>query len=123
MRGSCSDSVTKSPMSDKILVRLFAVLSAQYGNRWTSLIQNEASDNAMRKVWGETLVDVEPEVIKSVLDRLPTEYPNWPPTVGQFLELTKVGKDPNMKPALPKPRGDEKIALEALAEISDILGR
>ena len=105
------------------MTRLLAVLSAQYGNRWTSLIQNEAAENAMRKVWGESLASIEPITIKAVLDQLPTAYPNWPPTVGQFLELCKVGKDPAMQPQLPKARGDEKIALEALAEIKTILAK
>jgi hypothetical protein len=76
----------------------------------------------MRNVWGHTLMDVEPLVMKSVLDKLPQEYPNWPPTVGQFLELCKVGIDPAMRPSLPKPRGDEKIALDALAQMKKITG-
>ena len=108
-------------MNNNLLTRLFAVLAAQYGSKWTSLIQNEDAENAMRNVWGSTLHSVDPVVIKSVLDRLPVEYPNWPPTVGQFLELSKAGHDPTMQPGLPKPRGDEKIALESLAEIKTIL--
>jgi len=77
--------------------------------------------NDMQTVWGHHLRNIDLDQIKAALDRLPREYPNWPPTVGQFLELTKVGKDPLMKPALPKPRGDEKIALDALAEMKEIL--
>ena len=121
--GSCEDSpATKKSTNPKLVIRLFAVLAAQYGNRWTSLIQNEESDNAMRKVWGEGLVDINPEKIKSAVDMLPNEYPSWPPTMGQFLALCKIGDDPIRRPQLPKPRGDEKIALDALAEINQILG-
>jgi len=108
-------------MNNNLLTRLFAVLAAQYGVKWTSLIQNEDAENAMRNVWGAGLAEIDPMVIKAVLDRLPTEYPNWPPTVGQFLALCKVGNDPTMKPRLPKPRGDEKIAMDALAEMKRIL--
>lgn len=118
---SCEDSPQECKMNDKILTRLFAVLSAQYLQKWTSLIQNDDAENAMRKVWGDILFAVDPIDIKTALDRLPVEYPDWPPTAGQFLALCKVGKDPSMRPALPKPRGDETIALDALAEISKIL--
>ena len=109
-------------MNNNLLTRLFAVLSAQYGVKWTSLIQNEDAENAMRNTWGETLMDIDPVVIKIVLNRLPTEYPNWPPTVGQFLALCKAGNDPTMQQTLPKPRGDEKIAMDALAEMKRIVG-
>lgn len=76
----------------------------------------------MEKVWGMTLASIATETIKQVLATLPKEYPNWPPTVGQFLELCKVGKDPILRQALPKPRGDEKIALQALNEMKQKLG-
>ena len=119
--GSCEDSASESPMNDKIITRLFAVLSAQYGSKFTQLLQNEDAENAMRQVWGDALKDCDALVIKSALDRLPVDYPDWPPTVGQFLAITKVGRDPSMQPQLPKPRGDEKLALSALEEIKRIL--
>jgi len=108
-------------VNDKLLNRLFAVLGAQYGQKWTSLIQNEDSENAVRNVWGQGLKDIDPAKMKSALDSLPFEYPDWPPTLGQFLALCKVGDDPSMRFQLPKPRGDEQIATEALAEMKKIL--
>lgn len=108
-------------MNEKLINRIFAYFSALYGQKWTSLVQNDDSMILAVNVWGKTLDGIEPETIKSVLEKLPAEYPNWPPTVGQFLALCKVGHDPAMHPQLPKPRGDEQIALDALEQMKEIL--
>ena len=104
-------------MNDKVPTRMIAVMSVQYGQKFTSLIQNEDAENAFRQVWGNTLSAIGIQTIKQVLDQLPTEHPEWPPTVGQFLALCKVGKDPTMKPQLPKPAGDPAVAEDAFAQL------
>ena len=108
-------------LDDRVTTRLFGALHALYGHKWSSLIVDDDMLNTMMNAWGHTLADIEPQTIKTVMDKLPMEYPNWPPTVGQFLELCKVGKEPAMRPQLPKPRGNEQIALDALAEMKRIL--
>lgn len=94
-----------------------------YGQKWTSLITDEGTLHAMELIWGKVLSKVDPAQIKVSLDRLPDEYPDWPPTVGQFRAVCKIGKDSQMQPALPKPPGDEAIALDALAEMTEIIKR
>ena len=78
--------------------------------------------NGMIDVWGSALAGVDPMEIKSALDRLPTDFPEWPPTVGQFLALCNVGKYdlPEFK-QLPRPWGSEEIAGSAFAELKSIL--
>ena len=111
-------------MDDKVITRIFAVLAAQYGSRWTSLIQNEESETATRRVWADTLVGKDMAKIKAALDGLPKNYPNWPPTVGQFLELCSVGEsDLQEFKSLPRPEGDPDIAAAAFAEMKRILGK
>ena len=122
MRGQCASSTTKPQTEDNVITRLFAVLGVLYGSRFTSLIQNDEAENAARLGWGKALAGIEVDVIAAALDRLPTEYPDWPPTIGQFLAVTKIGRDPTMQPALPKPRGSEEVALSACDEIYKILG-
>ena len=123
MRKSCGDLAAKPAAidNDEIITRLFAVLGVLYGSKWTSLIQNEISENAARLVWGKALAGIDVHMIKKALDWLPIELPNWPPTVGQFIAICKIGHDPAMMPALPKPRGDEKIGLAALEEMQRII--
>jgi len=110
-------------MATPVLDRLFAVLTAVYGQKWTSLVIDEQMLNDMQQVWGHHLRDVDLDQMKTALDRLPTEYPNWPPTVGQFLELCKACKVVEYNPRLPKPRteANEKAAAEAFAELKIIL--
>ena len=95
------------------------MLTAIYGQKWTSLIIDEQMLEDMQKVWSHHLRKEPVEDIKKALDRLPREYPNWPPTVGQFLELCRIGKDPSLPEfvSLPRPWGDEKIANDAFAEL------
>jgi hypothetical protein len=109
---------------------VFAVLTAIYGQKWTSLVIDEQMLVDMQTVWGHHLRDINLDQVKIALDRLPREYPNWPPTVGQFAELCEACaelceacKVVPYNPQLPKPRTEasEKVALKALAEIKGIL--
>ena len=108
-------------MSDNLLTRLFGVLSGQYGNKFTSLIQTEQSEEVVRKVWGNALADIPAEDIGQALSKLPVDFPDWPPTVGQFLAVCKIGKDPILRQSLPKPPGNPEKALEAIEEMKRIL--
>ncbi len=101
------------------------VLAAQYGSRWSTQIQTKATELAVRKVWGEALAPFSADQIKVALDKLPDHHPEWPPSVGEFKLVCKIGVDPNLVPAshqLDKPR-DEKLALDSLGEMKRILGR
>ena len=120
---SSKDLPKESGLDDRILTRIFAVMSAQYGSRWTSLIQTEEAENVMRRVWGDTLKEIDMQTIKNALDSLPKNYPNWPPTVGQFLELCKPPDQLPEFAALPRPEGDPDLADKAFAEIWQILKR
>ena len=122
-QGSCGGSQAECAKNEKLVTRLFGVLGAQYGSRWTSLLQNEDAMNAALLVWGRALDGLDPMVIKNALDRLPDEYPGWPPTVGEFLAVCNIGVDPSLPEfkALPKPWGDEQVALPAFDELRKIL--
>ena len=110
-------------MATPVLDRLFAVMTAVYGQKWTSLVIDEQMLNDMQQVWGHNLRNVDLDQMKLALDRLPREYPNWPPTVGQFAELCEACKVVEYNPRLPKPRTEEneKAAFAAFAEMGKIL--
>lgn len=123
-------SLTDSPprlqpsLDDRILTRVMIVLSAQYGSKWSTQVQTETSEMAVRKVWGEALVLFSKEQIMTALGKLPDYHPEWPPSVGEFKLVCKIGLDPNLVPAshqLDKPR-DMKLALDSLAEMKKGLG-
>ena len=99
------------------------MLTTIYGQKWTSLIVDEAMLEDMQKTWGHYLAGTDAQTIKQALDKLPTEYPEWPPTVGQFLQVCKIGKDPSMQPSLPKPAPErnEELAFEAFTQLRKIL--
>ena len=119
----CSSSrIGLSKQAEAVVTRLFAVLAAQYGHKWTSLITDEATLHSMELAWGSALEGINPMAIKQALDRLPSMNPNWPPTVGQFKEICNVGQDPVLLPQLPKPRCDEKVALDAIEQMKKDLG-
>jgi hypothetical protein len=102
---------------------VFAVLTAIYGQKWTSLVIDEQMLVDMQTVWGHHLRDINLDQVKIALDRLPREYPNWPPTVGQFAELCEACKVVPYNPQLPKPRTEamEKAAEEAFKQLRGIL--
>ena len=94
-----------------------------YGQKWTSQITDDQMLDDLQKVWGYHLAKFSPDEIKRSLDALPKSYPEWPPTVGQFMELCDVGRDtlPEFK-ALPRPWGSSDAAEPAFEELRKILG-
>ena len=110
-------------MATPVLDRLFAVMTAVYGQKWSSLVIDEQMLNDMQQVWGHHLRNVDLDQMKLALDILPKEYPNWPPTVGQFAELCDACKKTEYNPQLPKPRTEasEKVAEDALKQMREIL--
>ena len=119
---SSQDSPKETGLDDRILTRIFAVLAAQYGSRWSSLIQTEEAENVMRKVWGDSLRGIDMQTIKKALDDLPRHFPNWAPTVGQFLDLCKPSVPPLEEfKALPKPDPNPELAEKAFKQMREIL--
>lgn len=63
------------------------LLQTFYSNRFTSTLNSEELYIAALRVWDNALKDVSNDTIKKVLDSLPSKYPSWPPTPGEFYEL------------------------------------
>lgn len=103
--------------------RLFAVLGATYGHRFTSLITDDETLDAMYQIWWALIGKYDVDTIKLALDRMAVEFTNWPPTAGQFAEICKAVQVVEYAPALPHTRtkSEEKVALKALAEMKRIL--
>jgi len=75
----------------------------------------------MRKCWGAALSGTSAEDVGKALSKLPVDFPDWPPTIGQFLAVCKIGTDPILRQSLPKPPGDRDKAMKAFAEMKKIL--
>ena len=103
-----------------VLDRVFAVLTAIYGQKWTSLIIDEQMLADMQKVWGHHLRNTELDQIKAALEYLPATHPEWPPTIGQFMELVKSERLPEFR-SLPRPWPSEEVAEPAFDELKKIL--
>jgi len=119
---SCDSSGAESNLPTPILDRVFAVLTAIYGQKWTSLIIDEQMLVDMQKVWAYHLRDITVAEIKVALDKVPKDYPTWPPTVGEFMELCNFGKDhlPEFK-SLPRPYSAPEIAMPAFEQLRSVL--
>jgi len=76
----------------------------------------------MQKVWAYHLRDITVAEIKVALDKVPKDYPTWPPTVGEFMELCNFGKDhlPEFK-SLPRPYSAPEIAMPAFEQLRSVL--
>lgn len=119
-----SRKTSKISLDEELVVRIFAYMQAKYTHKWSSQIPDDGMYELMKKCWAEDLATVPREFIKQALSLCSKEYPEWPPTVGQFKQLCNVGRDPILIPPerqLEKPR-DEKLALDSLAEMKKILG-
>ncbi len=113
----------ESPLNleDRVIDRVFVRLTMLYGHKFASLIPDEVHEEELRRTWSNHLAGLTVEQIKQGIDTVMNHFVEWPPTVGQFKQLCKVGDDPANLAQLPKPRGDEQLALSALAECQRIL--
>jgi len=57
-----------------------------YGHKWAGLFQGDEAIESWRITWAQGL-DVSAEQIKFALSRIGSEFPDWPPTFGQFKSL------------------------------------
>jgi hypothetical protein len=58
-----------------------------YLRKWTSQISTEEIYQAALKIWDRELREISDEEIKKALDKLSAQYPEWPPTPGEFKAL------------------------------------
>ena len=77
--------------AEGILQRLFDLMSATYGHKFTSRYTWDDRD-----AWGYALRGVRPEQIKEAVEKLRDEYPEWPPEPNEFYLLC-LGRDKPQK--------------------------
>jgi hypothetical protein len=87
---SKSDSVRPQP--DRVIDFLFVSLSAKYGHRWGSQFTSDDKARVIKGEWARGLVGLKAQELRKGLDACIHQYPDWPPTVGQFLVLCKVSR-------------------------------
>lgn len=120
---SCDSSEKPAPALNPRTVRLFEWFGAKYGHRWTSLITDDGTMELLVRSWAEDLAGIPDDAMRAAIQKCPTEFPDWPPTSGQFKQLCMVGRDPLMQPGRQLPKGirDDALALSALGEMKRIL--
>jgi len=69
------------------------VMMIKYSHKWASQFPDESFTDESKKVWGRDLTGLTNDQIKLGLDTMIDEYPSWPPTVGEFKALCKVGEE------------------------------
>ena len=65
----------------------------KYSHKWASQFPDEAFTDEAKKIWAQDLSGLTNDQIKLGLDTMIDEYPSWPPTVGEFKAICKVGEE------------------------------
>ena len=94
-------------------VRLHEVFKNMYAQKFTSLFKEEVEIQSWIDTW--SLLDCSLEAMQTALIRIPVQFPEWPPTFGEFRALLKnhisepyVALPPPVK-SLPTPEQAEKL--------------
>ncbi len=120
LQGSQEKSKPISPLNEKIINRVFAVLMVKYTHKWASAFPDEAFIDEAKKVWGADLKGLDNMQIKQGLDTVIDHYPSWPPTVGEFKELCKVGEESRRLEQLSLPdKSKQAITSDERKQIID----
>jgi hypothetical protein len=86
-------------LNEKLINRVFAVMLVKYTYKWTGSFPDLGEKESVlfiddaKKIWSNELSGLSPLQIKQGLDTSTDAYPEWPPTVGQFKALCKVGEE------------------------------
>jgi hypothetical protein len=80
-------------------VRLHQVFKGMYAQKFTSSFKDETEIEGWIELWSGLECDV--ESMQAALKLLPTQFPEWPPTLGQFKALLTNQSKPYV--ALPPP--------------------
>ena len=118
--------ILKTKCDLKIVSRVFAHFTVKYGHKWSSLFPDGdlALYEESKSMWAEEMGGLSMEQIKYALDIVVDNYPEWPPTVGQFKQLCKLSEiEPDYVPMkLDNPSKPETVAAN-LAEMMQTLKR
>ena len=93
-------------------VRLHEIFKNSYAQKFTSLFKEESEIESWLDLWSQLACDV--HSMQAALARLPTEFPDWPPTFGQFKALLESQPVPYLSLPLlvktqPSPEQAEKL--------------
>lgn len=88
-------------MIDKWAGMLWMRFKDIYGQKWLSLFQGDEAIESWRVTWASGL-NVTVEQIQYALSRIGTDYPDWPPTFGQFKSLCEAAPRPYISLPVPK---------------------
>ena len=83
-------------------------MAVKYSHKWTSQFSDDDFIDDAKKIWAMDLSGLTPDQIKQGLDMTAAEYPEWPPTVGQFKQLCKVGDESRRLEMLSLPDKSQK---------------
>ena len=90
--GGYRQILPKNALPEPVINRVFAKLVIKYGHKWASLYPDEEIYAEAKKDWSVELGGISLEQIKYALDIVVDNYPEWPPTVGQFKQLCKLSE-------------------------------
>jgi len=94
---------------------LFATLQAAYGHQWPH------KADAI-PVWQAKLAGFEANEVMVAAGIAIEKYPNFPPSIGQLIEIIKANK-PRITTYLPAPPFDEQNADKAWTDMEKLAGR
>ena len=89
-------------------------MAVKYAHKWTSCFPDKVTLEAAKNEWSKQLGEYSTQHIAYAVDNVVDEYPEWPPTIGQFKKLCRSAEREPLyrKPALPNPSTPETARRE-----------
>jgi len=96
-------------------VRLHEIFKNSYAQKFTSLFKEENEIESWIDLWSQLDCDV--HSMQAALKRLPVQFPEWPPTLGEFKALLESQPVPYLSlptPVKTQPSPEQAEKLESL---------
>lgn len=109
------------PLADRVFERFVALYGAQ---RFRAMFEHD--DNAItpaKDSWERVLTSVKPDVLRRVMESLPSQGREWPPNLSEFIRMCQEYNRVEQRDyiALPLPRQQTEVGITALAKIREML--
>ena len=121
LASSRQERQTHSNIDTTLAQRLFVRLNSIYGHQWSRRFETPELLEAALREWGKKLNQIDVSLIGEAIEICPGVHKQFPPSLGQFMDLVKSCRPVEITKALPKPKTDPKKVERYLEQLREKL--
>lgn len=115
-----NDPVEARLLPSQWIDRIFLLMQAKYGHRWSSAYPGSVIEVAKAE-WAKTLYGLGATEIQAAMEVVAKKYPEFPPNAQQFRLMCRPRMETQPYKALPIKRASKETVDREMAKIRELL--